>query len=78
MIMYLNTEILGDEITEILKEKLGEKDLYKLDDVLNQVVKYIDGLRYEIEDLKEENEEIKDNYKPINKYQEIGMKESDF
>ena len=43
--MYLTIEILGAEISEIMEKKYGEKDLYKLDDVLNAVVNKIDDLK---------------------------------
>lgn len=57
--MYLNIETLGAEISEIMGKKYGEKDLYKLDDVLNAVVNEIDDLKYEIENLKEEISDLK-------------------
>ena len=44
--MYLNIETLGAEISEIMQKKNGERDLYKLDDVLNAVVNEIDDLKY--------------------------------
>ena len=59
--MYLNIETLGAEISEIMKKKYGEKDLYKLDDVLNAVANKIDDLKYEIEDLKEKISDLKSN-----------------
>ena len=59
--MYLEVEILGDEITNILEKKYGEKDLYKLDDVLNAVVNKIDDLKYEIEELKEKSNNSSDD-----------------
>lgn len=59
--MYLTIETLGAEISEIMEKKYGEKDLYKLDDVLNAVVNKIDNLKYEIEDLKEEISNLKSN-----------------
>ena len=57
--MYLNIETLGAEISEIMKKKNGEKDLYKLDDVLNAVVNEIDDLKYKIENLKEKISDLK-------------------
>ena len=57
--MYLNIETLGAEISEIMQKKNGEKDLYKLDDVLNAVVNEIDDLKYKIENLKEEISDLK-------------------
>lgn len=59
--MYLNIEILGEEITEIMEKKYGEKDLYKLDDVLNALVNKIDDLKYEIEELKEKSNNSSDD-----------------
>jgi FtsZ-binding cell division protein ZapB len=61
MIMYLTIEILGAEISEIMEKKYGEKDLYKLDDVLNAVVNKIDDLKYEIEELKEKTNNSSDD-----------------
>lgn len=61
MIMYLTIETLGAEISEIMEKKYGEKDLYKLDDVLNAVVNKIDDLKYEIEELKEKSNNSSDD-----------------
>ena len=59
--MYLTIETLGAEISEIMEKKYGEKDLYKLDDVLNAVVNKIDDLKYEIEELKEKSNNSSDD-----------------
>ena len=59
MNMYLNIETLGAEISEIMQKKNGERDLYKLDDVLNAVVNEIDDLKYKIENLKEKISDLK-------------------
>lgn len=70
--MYLTIEILGAEISEIMEKKYGEKDLYKLDDVLNTVVNKIDDLKYEIEELKKEISDLKSDDSDILYEMEVG------
>lgn len=55
-----------------------DKDVITLPEVINRLEDYY----CEIESLKEQIEfmeqDIRNNYKPINKYEELGMNERDF
>lgn len=47
-----------------------------------ELIEIIEDLKYQIENLQEENEELKqqieDNYRPLNAYELTGMSEDDF
>lgn len=67
--MYITTEMLGDELTEIMEKKEGVKDFYKLETVINVITNHIDDLNYDIEDLKDQVNDLEnDGYDESNDY----------
>lgn len=58
--------------------EIFKKDLYTAD----ELIEIIEGLQSQIDDLREEKKEfeqqVEDNYRPLNAYELTGMSESDF
>ena len=63
---------------DILNKLFKNKDLISIDELvgcLEEQYFLIEKLEEDIEDL---NRDIEENYKPIDKYDELGISESDF
>lgn len=52
--MYLVVETLSLEFYNIVKEKYGEKDLYKVEEVVRAVEDKLDDLYNKIDELREQ------------------------
>lgn len=51
--MYLTVETLSLEFYNIVKEKYGEKDLYKVEEIVRAVEDKLDDLYNKIDELRE-------------------------
>lgn len=71
--VYVKKENLGEIV-----EKHFNKDLISIDDLIGLIEEldyHIDRLEEKINDIEQE---IEDNYRPINNYSLYGVSESDF
>ena len=70
------SDITGiDYGAKILDEECLYLDKYGVESMFEDLVCEINSLEEKIEDMEQD---IRDNYKPISKYEEIGMSERDF